>query len=98
MRFRRISGITLGFLVAILTVGLLLSGPASSFAAKSSHECDVYAKDYADRNSGSGGGVVGGAANEAGRIIGGVTGTQNQATRDWDHVYRQAYDRCMKGE
>ena len=95
MRSKRISPITLGFLVAILSVGVVLLGPASSIAAKSSAQCDAYARDYADRNS-SGGGVVGGAANEAGRIVGGITGTRNPVTDDWNRVYSRAYDRCMK--
>jgi hypothetical protein len=94
MRFRRIFPITLGFLVAILSVGVVLLGPASSIAAKSSAQCDVYAKDYADHNSNRAG-VVGGAANEAGRIVGGITGTRNPAPDDWNRVYTRAYDRCM---
>ena len=82
--------------MAILSVGVVLLGPISSVAYKSSTQCDTYARDYADRNS-SGGGVVGGAANTAGKIIGGVTGTRNPATDDWNRVYSSAYDRCMKG-
>jgi len=95
MRSRRISSIILGLLVAILSLGVVLSNPASSVAAKSSAQCDAYARDYADHNS-SGGGVVGGAANEAGRIIGGITGERNAATDDWKRVYNSAYDRCMR--
>ena len=90
MRFRKISPIMLGFLVAVLSVGVVLSGPASSIAAKSSDQCEAYAKDYADHHSAGGGGAVG----EAGKIVGGITG-RNPAADDWNSVYNSAYDRCM---
>ena len=95
MRLKRFSSITLGFLVAALSVIVLLSGPASSIAAKSPAQCDAYARDYADSHS-SGGGVVGETAKEAGRMLGGITGTRKPATDDWNSVYNRTYDRCMK--
>ena len=98
MTFRKISPITLGFLVAILSVGVILSGPASSIAAKSSTQCDTYARDYADHHSTFGKGVVGGAVGGAGRIVGGITGNKESVTKDWNSVYSRAYDSCMKGK
>lgn len=85
----------LGFLAAVLTVGIVLSGPASSIAAKSSDQCEAYAKDYADHHSAGGGGA--GAVGEAGKIVGGLTG-RNPVANDWNSVHDNAYDRCMKEE
>jgi len=98
MKFRRISLITLWFLVAILSLGVVLSGPARSIAGKSSSQCDAYARDYADNHSTFGKGIVGGAVGGAGRIVGGVTGSKESVTNDWHSVYNRAYDRCMKGK
>jgi hypothetical protein len=94
MRFRRISPIMLGFLVAVLSVGVVLLGSASSIAAKSSDQCEAYAKDYADHHSAGGGGAVGSAVGGAGKIVGGITG-KNPVANDWNSVHDSAYDRCM---
>lgn len=98
MRSKSVSLIVFGFFTAILSVGIVLSGPASSIAAKSSAQCETYARDYADHHSTVGKGVVGGAVGGAGRIVGGITGQKQSVTNDWRSVYDRAYARCMRGE
>jgi hypothetical protein len=95
MRTRRIFYVMFGFFVAILAIGVLLTGPASSTETKSKSrtQCEAYAKDYADNNS-TGKGVVG----EAGKIVGGIVSGGTAEPNDWQSVHDRAYDRCMKEE
>jgi len=74
MRLTRSSPIVWGLVAAVLWAGVFLA-PGTSFAARSV-QCDNYARDYADRHSGGGSDVVGGALGGAatGALLGGIIG------------------------
>lgn len=98
MKSKSVSFITVVFFVTILSVGVFLWSPAIGIAAKTSAQCDAYARNYADRHSGTQGGLVGGAVNGAGRILGGITGGHVEPASNWNTVYNRAYQSCMKGK
>ncbi len=75
MIFKKNSLITWGLIMAVLSAGVFLAGTGTSFA-KSSAECDIYARNFADRNANPGGDALGSALGGAatGALLGGIVG------------------------
>jgi len=75
MIFKINSLITWGLIMVVLSAGVFFTGTGTSFA-RSSADCDIYARDYADHNANPGDNVLGSALGGAatGALLGGIIG------------------------